>query len=154
MAKWMRSAVVRDESFVRLLRAKVERRAGLADAVAKVSRDAVAETRHALVANNSRAAAASDRAADELEQFADSLRRAGVDGSEATAAALDQVNTRLREVVALKREALLKAAAANKAAGDHLRQEQAVNDRMAHSVQTATADCDGPPTDRGESRDS
>ncbi|XP_060881079.1 uncharacterized protein LOC132952708 [Metopolophium dirhodum] len=152
LAKWTQSAVVRDESFVRLLRAKVERRARLADAVAQVSRKAVAETRHALVANNNRAAAASDRAAAELGQFADGLRRADDDGGEATAAELDEMNARLREVIKLKREALVKAEAANKAAGELLRQEQAVSDRMAHNL-TATADCDGPPTDRGESRD-
>lgn len=106
LAKWTQSAVVRDESFVRLLRAKVERRARLADAVAQVSRNAVAETRHALVANNNRAAAASDRAAAELGQFADGLRRADDDGGEATAAELDEMNARLREVVKLKREAI------------------------------------------------
>ncbi|KAL4148945.1 hypothetical protein QTP88_003076 [Uroleucon formosanum] len=148
LAAWTQSAVVRDESFVRLLKAKIERRVRLADAVAQLSRDAVAETRHALEANNNRAAVASDRAMAELGQFADGLRRAGDDSGEATAAALDEINSRLREVVNLKREALVKAAATVKAAGNRLRQEQTVNDRMARNV-TATADDDCPPTDSG-----
>jgi len=152
LAKWSQLAVVRDESFVRLLRAKVERRTRLADAVAQVSRDAVAETRHALVANNNRAATASDKAAAELWLFADSLWRAGDGGGEVTVAELDELNARLRDVVKMKREAVTKAEAVNKTAGERLRQEQAVNDRMAHNV-TATAECDGPPTDRGESSD-
>ena len=153
LAEWTQSAVVRDKSFVRLLRAKVERRARLADAVAQVSRNAVAETRHALVANNDRAAAASDRAAAELGQFADGLLQAGDGGGEVTAAELDEVNARLREVVKLKREALVKAEAVNKTAAELLRQEEAVNDRMAHRLTATAADCDGPPTDRGESLD-
>jgi len=146
LAKWTQSAVVRDESFVRLLRAKVERRARLADAVAQVSRHAVAEMRHALVANNNRAAVAADKAAAELEQFADGLWRVGDDVGEVTADDLDEVNARLREVVKLKREALVKAEAANKAAGERLRQEQAANDRIARNV-TATADCGGESRD-------
>lgn len=56
------------------------------------------------------------------------------------------MNARLREVVKLKREALVKATAIGKAAGDRLRQEMVVNDRMAHNA-TATADHDGLPTD-------
>ncbi|XP_022167085.1 uncharacterized protein LOC111031454 [Myzus persicae] len=144
LTAWTRSAALRDESFVRLLWAKVERRARLADAVARLSAHAVAETRNALVANNDLAAAASERAAAELGLFADDLRRNGDDGGEV---ALDDMNARLREVVRKKREALVKAAAAGKAAGYRLHQEQAVNDRMARDA-TATADCDVPPTDR------
>ncbi|KAL5234336.1 hypothetical protein ACI65C_001746 [Semiaphis heraclei] len=143
LAEWTESAAVRDESFVRLLRAKIERRSRLADAVPQLTRNAVAETRHALVANNDRATAASNRAAAELEQFAGGFLRAGDDSGEA---ALDDMNARLREVVKLKREALVKATAIGKAAGDRLRQEMVVNDRMAHNA-TATADHDGLPTD-------
>lgn len=48
--------------------------------------------RHALVANHNGAMTASDRAATELGEFADGLRRPGDDGAETTAAALDEVN--------------------------------------------------------------
>ncbi|XP_025204007.1 uncharacterized protein LOC112600894 [Melanaphis sacchari] len=139
LASWSQSAAERDKSFVQLLRTKFERRARLADAVDLTSRNAVAETRLALVANNELAEAASNRAATELERFADELRRAGYDGGEVVAAALDAECERLRGIISLRRAALEKATAASKVAGDRLRQDRAVNDRMTHNVMAATA---------------
>jgi len=94
---------------MRLLRTKIERRTRYADAVDRTLRNAVAETRLALEANNERVAAASGRAAVELERFADELQRAGYDGGEATAAALDAENQRLSDIINLRRTALEKA---------------------------------------------
>ncbi|XP_060841743.1 uncharacterized protein LOC132922308 [Rhopalosiphum padi] len=144
LASWSRSAAVRDESFVKLLRTKIERRARLADAVDRTSRNAVAETRLALEANNERAAAASDRAAAELERFADELRRTCYDGGEATAVELDAENQRLSEIINLRRTALEKATATGKAAGDQLRQDQAVNDRMTRNLMTTALEPQEP----------
>uniref|UniRef100_A0A2S2NXD3 Uncharacterized protein n=1 Tax=Schizaphis graminum TaxID=13262 RepID=A0A2S2NXD3_SCHGA len=134
LASWSRSAAVRDESFVKLLGTKIERRARLTDAVDRTSRNAVAETRLTLEANNERAAAASDKAVVELERFADELRQAGYDGNEAILAELDVENQRLSEIIDLRRTALEKATATGKAAGDQLRQDQAVNDRMTRNL--------------------
>lgn len=142
-AAWMQSAAVRDESFVRLLRAKIERRTRFADALARTSRDAVAEMWHALLANNERAVAASEGAAIEFRQFLDDLRLAD-DGGAAAMDALTADNLRLSEVVKLHNDLLSKAVAARKSYDDQLRVEQAVNDRMARNA-TATA-CNNSPT--------
>jgi hypothetical protein len=123
LSSWSRSAAVRDKSFVKLLRTKIERRARHADAEDRTLPNAMAETRLALEANN------------ELKRFADELQRAGYDGGEATAAALDAENQRLSDIINLRRTALEKATANVKTAGDQLRQDQAVNERMAAALE-------------------
>jgi len=85
------------------------------------------------VDNNELAAAASDRAAAELERFADELRQAENESFDFSTAALDAEKERLHAIISLRRTALEKAVIDSKAAGDQLCQLQAINERMKNN---------------------
>lgn len=136
ISDWLRdeleSATVRDGLFVRLLRAKVERKTRRDDRAAQTLGDAVAETRYELEACRDRVAAAVGRVEDQLGRYMDgvSAPAAAGEGEIATVATLTAQNRRLGEVVRLRQERLDKSLADVRSAQRRIDVERAENDRM------------------------